>query len=76
MASPVIRGVLHPNLEIEIHDFASSSHSRTSHKIIAEPTGATQIFCKPRKYEHNTNSKNSISRFGLQKGKEDDKKQI
>ena len=53
-----------PNLKIEIHDFASSSHSWTLHKIIAEPTGATHIFCKPHKYEHKANSKNSISRFG------------
>ena len=59
--------LLDPNLEIEIHDFALSSHSRTSHKIIAEPMGATQIFCKPRKYEHNASSKNPISRFGLDK---------
>ncbi len=32
---------LNPNHEIEIHDFASSSHSWTLHKIIAEPMGAT-----------------------------------
>jgi len=53
-----------PNLEIEIHDFASSSHPWASRKIIAEPTGATQILRKAHKYEHNANSKNPISRFG------------
>ena len=57
--------MLNPNIEIGIHDFASSSYSWTSHKIIAEPTGATHIFCKPHKYEHKTNSKNPISIFGL-----------
>ncbi len=35
--------ILSPNLEIEIHDFASSLHPWALHKIIAEPTGATQI---------------------------------
>ena len=55
----------YPNLEIEIHDFTSSSHSWTSHKIIAEPKGATHILRKPHKYEYKANSKNSISRFWL-----------
>ena len=58
---------LSPNLEIEIHDFAPSSYLLASHKIIIEPTGATQIFCKPHKHEHSTNSKNSISIFGLKR---------
>jgi len=35
--------IFFPNLEIEIHDFASSSYSWTLHKIIVEPTGATHI---------------------------------
>jgi len=57
--------IFNPNPEIEIHHFASSSHPWASHKIIAEPTGATQILRKPHKQEHKTNSKNSISRFGF-----------
>jgi hypothetical protein len=32
-----------PNLEIEIHDSAPSSHPRALRKIIAEPLGATKI---------------------------------
>jgi len=32
-----------PNPEIEIHDFAPSSHPGASRKIIAAPMGATQI---------------------------------
>jgi hypothetical protein len=35
--------VVYPNPEIEIHDYALSSHSRASRKTIIEPTGATQI---------------------------------
>ena len=54
-----------PNLEIEIHDSALSSHSRTSRKTIAEPTGATQILHKSLEYEHSAYSKNPISRFGI-----------
>ena len=54
----------YPNPEIEIHDYALSSHSRASRKTIAEPMGATQILHKPLKYEHSTYSENPISGFG------------
>ena len=57
----VSRELKFPNHEIEIHDFAPSSHSWTSPKIIIEPTGATQILRKPHKCEHSTNSENFIS---------------
>jgi hypothetical protein len=56
--------LLYPNLEIEIHDYAPSSHSMASRKTIIEPC-ATQILHKPLEYEHGTYSKNSISGFGL-----------
>ena len=57
--------VFNPNLEIEIHDSALSSHSWALRKAIIEPTGATQVLHKSPKYEHSTYSKNSISRFGF-----------
>jgi hypothetical protein len=57
---------VHPNPEIEIHDYAPSSHPRTLRKTIAEPTGATQILHKPLEYEHGAHSKNPISGFGVQ----------
>jgi len=54
-----------PNLEIEIHDSALSSHSWVLRKTIIEPSGATQVLHKPPKYEHSAYSKNPISRFGF-----------
>jgi hypothetical protein len=59
MSPPLI-----PNPEIEIHDYALSSHSRALRKTIAEPMGATQILHKALKYEHSTYSENPISGFG------------
>ena len=53
-----------PNPEIEIHDYAPSSHLRASRKTITEPTGATHILHKPLKFEHGTYSKSSILGFG------------
>jgi len=53
-----------PNLEIDIHNSALSSHSWALRKTIIEPSGVTQVLHKPPKYEHSAYSKNPISRFG------------
>ncbi len=53
-----------PNLEIEIHDYAPSSHPWTSRKTIAETTGATQILHKLHEHEHRY-SRKPIYRFGI-----------
>jgi len=53
-----------PSPQIDIHDSAPSSHPWASRKIIAEPSGATQILHKSHGYEHGTDSKNSILGLG------------
>ncbi len=53
-----------PNPKIEIQHYLQSLHSRVSCKIIAEPTGATQILHKSLKRKHHKDYKNSISGFG------------